>query len=487
MMVGKDKARDIAASVLIAVFGVLMRLPVIGYPPAGDNKAYSLLAKSFFGQAGPVHIKYPPLYSAVSALFMLFNPDAYFATKLVNILFGSMAVAVLYLFLRRLRLGRAVSALLSLTVLFNPWFFYFTGVIGLSEGLTSFLLTLALFLLYLYFQEDRPLMLYLSAVSFGLAALTRIPVIAVLAVVYAYLGLKFLRGEKRFESAVFVLISFLPFLAWQVSNLFVKVQNSYLGYIRKSIVSYPHALIYFTLIVLPVTFLVMTYYLIVSAVERIRNRDAFWMIVVFSMIVHTMLVILAWDLVNHVHLISNPWSLTRFRINFNPLDNAVFAARYYVTLLPAGTALCAVYLNKRLRKPLYKAGLVLYVVFLLFAASFYSFGFLQNAVGGHVPLPSTFVQKSDSIAQVVGFIETHDNSAIYYIYFRNSSELTDYATEMSFALNRSSIGNVVTASPPSGAGDYIISDMGQDSLGVDAGIVFETRGRTRYYLYRVVS
>jgi hypothetical protein len=82
---------------------------------------------------------------------------------------ASLVVVMIYLLSLRF-MERKFAIVVGLLTLFNPWFFYFTTALPLSEAMTTFFVVAAYFL---YNFEDKKKSNYLSAFCFGLAVLSR--------------------------------------------------------------------------------------------------------------------------------------------------------------------------------------------------------------------------------------------------------------------------------------------------------------------------
>jgi len=445
-----------AALVLIAV---LFRLPVLDYAPVGDNIKYSELARSIhedgaYVYQGESHIQHPPLYPFAASLLLYFTDNAVLATKLVNALFSGMTAALLYLILRR-RFSHVNSLLISLTVLFNPWYFYFTGDIGLSEGLASFLVLLSFYSLYRYFETDSRRFLILSASMFGLAIMARLSVLFMIAPIYAYFAYRLLK--KDYDGIIFVGISAPAFVLWQLRSILSAVNDPYLEYWSKSIISYPHALIYFFIIVLPVAYMLLL--LPMFKAFKKKHRDKFYMILAGSFILHILMSILSWDLVNHIGLISNPWN-SNFTIHLSKLTNVLFATRYYLTILPVITFFSVIHLKKT-------KWLVPYVFILFFVSIFYSYGSIQNTVSEIVPLPVTYVQRADAGTQVAAYVEDMETIRLD---IDSDNEITDYSAALEYTLGQRGVGVSDTG--------VLITDKK-----LDKPELYQTTGRAKYYVY----
>jgi len=399
--------------IVIFLITFLVRVSFFDYPVIQDSAKYAELSESLHNDFkyelnGEPYEKYPPGNAFIASLVLFFTDDSGFAVRFVSIFFSSLIIVLCYFFLRFLNINRIVSLLLSASVFFNPWFFYFTTISGLSEGAGIFFLLLGLFFMFLYIEKKpKTSIIVLSALFLGLSVMIRIVFIVVVAVFCFYFLWLFMHKKQMKDSFLFMVISTIPFVCWFIRNLFVNsTSESYFEYAAHAILSYPHALIYFWLIVFPIAFLGLTWHILKSFKVIFSGHDKYWKLVLISFVLTILIGILAWDLVNHVGMIQNPWSLTKFSIDLKVLlVNPFFATRYFVPFIPILTVLIgSLFFRKssvNIKKLLIFA---VYVIILFIFTSFYTSGYTQNRLSVILPIPNTFVQKADTSLQLTQYI-----------------------------------------------------------------------------------
>lgn len=356
-----------------------------------------------------VHTKYPPAYPIMIALTMPFTQNAAISAKIVSIFFSGLLIGLCFLFLRTFSLKRNIAILLSLLVLFNPWFFYFTAIKGLSEGAGSFFLILSLYFMYLYFeQRHKRIYLVLGALLLGFSCMIRLVFLASVAVFSVYFLICLIRKQQIKDSILFITLSTLPLALWLVRNFMNRGNYSvYTKYFSNSIISYPHTLLYFILIVFPFSFLFISYFIFPTIREIFRKNNIFWKLILISFIFHIMVSVLAWDLVYHVGAIKNPWSFNEFYINYNWLFRTTFGAtRYIVPFVPVFMMMIgwALFREKEQSKAVVFSLSSLVLVFAVMTI-LYSNGYLQNRLGKKINLTETYVQRSDAGVQLVSYLK----------------------------------------------------------------------------------
>lgn len=487
------KQIEITIMVFLFLLAFFIRMPLFDYYLVEDSKIYSDLAKNIFEEQkyqidGEVAAKYPPFFPIVASIFVpMLGGDG--AVKFVSILFSSLTISLLYFFLRKLKVSKELSVVISASLLFNPWFFYFTSILGLSEGLASFMVLIAFWLLFKYFKEKKEKYLYYGAVILGLGVITRIPIIGLLVPIYIYLIIDFLRVLKKRKlflkkikvAIIFFVISILPYVIWFVRNLIVnKNSDPYLDYIKQSLIGYPHAVFYYFIIVFPVALLLFTYYFILAAKDMIKRKKLFWIILVSGVIIHTMISAVAWDLVNHIGLISNPWSITGFTIHWGKIMSTLFAVRYYVTLLALMLLLSGFYMSKKMimKNNIFRLSLYFFLAGSIVVSMFWSFGCVQNIVGSHIPIPNTFVSEIDKQMQIVDYIrDSNIRSACIDL---NQGDFVNYEKFLGQMFEDVNIAFGECNNPEV----LVVSQSVLDSMSFNHGLLFKTSGSNPYVVLR---
>jgi len=413
----KNVKKEIYVMIVIFLITFLVRIPFFDYPVIQDSAKYAELSESLhnnfkYDLNGEPCEKYPPGNAFIASLVLFFTDDSGFAVRFVSIFFSSLIIVLCYFFLRFLNINRIVSLLLSASVFFNPWFFYFTTISGLSEGAGIFFLLLGLFFMFLYIEKKpKTSIIVLSTLFLGLSVMIRIVFIVVVAVFCFYFLWLFMHKKQMKDSFLFMIISTTPFVCWFIRNLFVKTTTeSYMDYISHSITSYPYTLIYFVLIVFPVAFLGLIWYILKSFKIIFSDSNKYWKLILVSFVSTILVSALTWDLVNHIGMIQNPWSLTKFHIDLAILaTNPFFATRYFVPFVPILTILIGSLFFRKSSVNIRKlSAFAVYVIFLLIFTSFYTSGYIQNRLGVVLPIPSTFVQKADTGLQLVHYINNQE-------------------------------------------------------------------------------
>jgi len=406
------KNKDTYIMLLIFLITFCVRIPFLDYPVVQDSAIYADLSISIhenfsYELNGEPFKKYPPGNAVLASLMLYFIDDPGLSVRFVSILFSSLTICLVYLFLRLLDFEEVHSILLSAVVFLNPWFFYFTTILGLSEGAGTFFLLLGFFFVFLYFTKRLGTAgIALSSLSFGIAVMIRIVFIVVVGVFCLYFLWRFIHKSKMRDAFLFVFVSTLPFVIWFVRNIFIKApEEGYGSYMSHSIISYPHALLYFTLLVFPLAFLGLTWHILKSFKAVFHTSGKYWKLILASFVLTVLVSILAWDLVNQVGMIQNPWTFSKFHIDLVLLlTNPLFATRYFVPFIPILTVLVGHLFLRQNNKRALKI-LVVYSCLTLLFTLFYNSGSLQNRVGEIAPIPSTFVQKADAILQLGNFLE----------------------------------------------------------------------------------
>jgi hypothetical protein len=450
--------KEIVIILVIFLLSVLIKIPLIDYISTGDEATYLKLSQSLYYNGtyevnGEPHKKYLPLFPLVGSFFIEHFPDQHIM-KIINIVSSAFLCIVLYIFLRYLKISIMKSFLYSLITMFNPWFFYYTGAFGISEGLAGLLLVLSIIALYIYLKKDSNLFIALSGFFLGLATLTRITMLSFGIIVIIYLLIK-----KKFKALFLYSFLFLFLnITWFIRGLFIRsVEFGYLDYIIKSIVSYPFGILYFFILVFPLSLLLFSYYYYKSVRTALKQKNEFIIIVTLGIILHTLISILGWDLINHIHLINNPWSIN-MSINFSELTTVLFATRYFVTLMPLITIIVA------LRNYFNKKRLFCYLLILVLFSVIYSYGSIQNEVSLFIPIPNTYVQKMDAAKELSSWYITND--------INSSLSSSDNDISYYFFLKGINIINL-TESP-----DLSISDK------YCINPVYSTNGYNKYYICR---
>ncbi|MBP7088339.1 MAG: glycosyltransferase family 39 protein [Candidatus Omnitrophica bacterium] len=165
-----------------------------------------------------LHKNIPPLYPLFLALCYFLggvNTLAYFIPQLI---LSSLTCLLVYLIAEEI-FNKPVALLAGLVVACYPDLIFWTSFIR-TETLFIFLLTLSFWLLMRGNSKDNPFLIYIGAVTIGLAGLTRITIIPFLPFIFLWQSYYSSDNRKKnFKIAlVMVLIIFIVLLPWALRN-----------------------------------------------------------------------------------------------------------------------------------------------------------------------------------------------------------------------------------------------------------------------------
>lgn len=163
----RSESRDLLAAALLGLATMIARLPFAGrvlYHWDSINFAYSL--QHFDVARGQPHVPGYPLYVLLARGVNLVLPDPQQALVAISIVGSGLAVAALHLLGARL-FGRAVGLGAALLLAASP-LFWFYGEIALPHALDTFVVVLAVWLLWRVIAGE-PRLLLVAAVWLGIA------------------------------------------------------------------------------------------------------------------------------------------------------------------------------------------------------------------------------------------------------------------------------------------------------------------------------
>lgn len=185
-----------------------------------DGIQYARIGEAFAkGRLGDaLSSVFSPGYPLLIGLFHFVVPDLELAGRLVSVVFGTLLIWLSFSLGKRVLKDNDKALWVSFLTALHPHLVRYSGEV-LSESLATFLFTLAVFLFYAAWQENRRVLPALSGVFLGLTYLTRPEYL----IYYAPLILVFL-WKRRFVDS---LVLFLPLFL--VSSLYVFYLHSQTG------------------------------------------------------------------------------------------------------------------------------------------------------------------------------------------------------------------------------------------------------------------
>jgi len=231
----KGKPRVLIVSLVIMVITAMLLLPFVGSIHLFDtdevNYAESAREMLLTGDYMNVQIDYepfpekPPLFFWLQALSMKLLGVNEFAARFPNVICGILTMLSLYLIGRRIYGHRfGLFWVLSYGSAILPFFFLRTGII--DPWFNLFIFTgMSTFVFYLVPEEvkNRRLLLFLSALLFGLAVLTKGPVALAYLLICFLLFLLLRRHQIRTSKVdvlIFILITSVVGGSWYLHQLF---------------------------------------------------------------------------------------------------------------------------------------------------------------------------------------------------------------------------------------------------------------------------
>ena len=172
----------------------------------------------------------------------LLSSGIYVATKLhfsvligarmINVFLGSITAVYLFYFGKKW-FSLLVGLLAALSFVFIP-VIVTNNASAYLDTLLAFLVLMALDLTYRYFQDRKPLYLYLLGLVLGLCLLTKFVIIPIIFVIWVMVIIVLIRNRKFKYLTFFLIITiFVPFLLWsglrdpqQIKDLFFVYKNN---------------------------------------------------------------------------------------------------------------------------------------------------------------------------------------------------------------------------------------------------------------------
>lgn len=200
----------------------MIRLPVFQYPIAGDTEVYLSLAENIknngaYEYNGVVHTKYPPLWPLTLTPFLSLTPNPVVAMRIASIIMSCLIIGLTYYISRLFSIRRKWSVIISLLVMFNPWFLYFTTVLPVSEGLACVLYLLGC--IFFVRRDENCSFEYVSAGFFAIALISKVEMIFYLFPFSMYYAVTIFKRKTFKKPLTLLAIMAIPFLLWIARNL----------------------------------------------------------------------------------------------------------------------------------------------------------------------------------------------------------------------------------------------------------------------------
>jgi hypothetical protein len=227
------------AAALLFFGGIAIFLRMLGLVTAGaiemDGVEYAGAAEHFargeFGQAlKGVRV---PFYPLLTGLFNLIIPDVELAGRLVSLVAALLLIVFCFFMIRRL-FGERTAIYATFFVTVHPYMIRFSSPV-LSEALATFLFTVAVFLFYSGWVNNRSREIGLSGLFLTLAYLTRPEYI----IYFAPLTILLLIRERRFLNTAaflscFILIAFAFLIYIRMETGFWVIDKKMLAWKEKA-------------------------------------------------------------------------------------------------------------------------------------------------------------------------------------------------------------------------------------------------------------
>ena len=172
----------------ITGLGFLLRLVNINNQPAYcDEGVHGIFSKYFINQGllAYTHWHHPPLkYYFIWLSSQLFGNN-FFAYRFPSIIFGTATIILIFLFAYELTRKLECAILASLFLAIDPFHLIFSRV-AIEEASQGFWTLLSAFFFLLAIKKFRPLYLWLTAISVGLAITTKWQALPLIPALFSY-------------------------------------------------------------------------------------------------------------------------------------------------------------------------------------------------------------------------------------------------------------------------------------------------------------
>ena len=476
-------AKDIYILIALFFLAIFLKMPAWNYPLAGDSNLYAELTENLgtnFTYSSPMYDKgmtphgtVPPLFPLFSVPFFLIFKSAVYAIKFSSIFWSALTILVVYLFSRYLKLNRLESCLISALVLFNPWFFYFNGILPLSESLANFLLILGTFI---YFLRKNTISYILAGLIFGLAIITRFTS-GFFVFLFIILSLSELIKKKNLiKNIYFILAASLPACLWFLRNIIIfgKLFSKESAYsnVLSFWVKVPYMFMVYVIAVI-LTFSFLMPFIINGIILAWKRKKTFWLLIIGSCIIF---------IFAHTIMSYNPSSMFHVIIS---------RTRYLTPLVPILTIFA--FLDfKRLRlksKNVKNSLLILCLIIFITLSAVLSYGSFKDTIDKVIPLPAIYSQRSEHRAQVIEWTNENipPNSKISIIF--REGEDGEGMTILSYFVKEHLDNELIYVDWQKQKSDFIISDLSFEKITKITSLqlteVYKTRNQPFNYVYKV--
>jgi 4-amino-4-deoxy-L-arabinose transferase-like glycosyltransferase len=466
--------------ILVFILAIVTKLPSWEYPISGDSNHYAELTENLatnFTYSSPIssgshmpHGKYPFLFPLFSVPFFFIFKSAVYAIKASSIFWSALTVLVVYLFSRYLKLNNLDSFLVSALVLFNPWFFYFNGILPLSESLANFLLILGIFI---YFLKRSSASYLLTGFVFGLAIITRFTSGFFIFLFIVFSLYNIFKRKKLIENIYFIIAASLPVCLWLLRNIVIFRGLFPKGSGYSEALSFwakiPYMFVIYSIAV-ALTFSFLLPFILRGAIRAWRKRDTFWLLVTASCIIF---------IFAHIALNYNPSSIFQVIIS---------RTRYLTPLVPILTIFAFLdFKRMRIKSKKIKTGLVVFLLFaFIFLSAALSYGSFKDSIDKVIPLPAIYSQRSEHRAQAIDWANENIplNSKVSILFMEGEAGMTI----LGYFVKEQLDDKLIYVNWQNQRPDFIISDLPAERIteitSLQPNEIYRTRNRPFSYVYK---
>ncbi|MBU0980243.1 MAG: glycosyltransferase family 39 protein [Nanoarchaeota archaeon] len=206
--------------IALIVVAVVLRLLVMGDHLYEDEHAFLAMAgdtsEGFFSfhttyHGGDFYWTHEPLSILVYRTSLLLVPDETIAMRLVPLLFGLMTAAATFLFVRYMY-SRKAAMITLLVMLFSFWHFLASMQVDIDGSVLMFFFAASIYCFLIGEKKDQWKWFMMSGVAFGLAMLSKLPAIIILAILGLYVLFTGLKKRRFYRLVVVALIGGLMYL-----------------------------------------------------------------------------------------------------------------------------------------------------------------------------------------------------------------------------------------------------------------------------------
>jgi len=425
---GNIIARDIYILMALFLLAIFLKMPAWDYPIAGDSNIYAELTENLgenFSYSSPVYDKgmiphgtVPPLFPFFSVPFFFIFKSGVYAIKFSAMFWSALAILIVYLFSRALKLNRINSLLVSALVLFNPWFFYFNGILPLSESLANFILILGIFV---YFLRRSSASYLLAGLIFGLAIITRFAAGFFVFPFIIFSLFELIRKKDLIRNIYFILAASLPVSFWFLRSIIIFGGLFPKGGGYSGVLSFwaktPYMLVV-CVIAFILTFSFLLPFILRGIVYAWKQKEIFWLLIIGGGI---------FSFFSYVLLTYTPSSMFQIIIS---------RTRHMTSLVPILTIFA--FLNfKKLRfksNNIKNTLLILCLISFVFLSAALSYGSFKDTTDKVIQLPSIYSQRSEHRAEAINWANKNipPNSKISVVFDEEGIVILGYFAKEQF-------------------------------------------------------